>query len=337
MMEENIQVPSKRTGSIVSKILFSAGLILLIAGIVLGSLCYYVQHAMARPGMTFIPPTVNPQPGKDSFKVAFFSDNGMWPLPLRSVAKEIGKRNADFALCLGDFVHPARLETLWFVSREFMDHFRIPVYATPGNHDVYDMEDQNAFSSVFGRRDQCFAYGDTLFILLESAKCALSKDQLTWLDFVLRTERPKYRRCIIATHVPPVTNALFDRRKFRLDEADAAELQKITDAGKVDLIVCGHVHYAMEVPFGKTTVVVLPTSGQSSRNQENPSFGFVMMDFKKDGSIGREVIYCEKDRDKSRFVMLFVKRLNEHAIAFSVALAMMILGTAGIVVSRKSK
>jgi 3',5'-cyclic AMP phosphodiesterase CpdA len=209
---------------------------------------------------------------------------------------------------------------------EFKKKFSIPVYATPGNHDVYNAEDAAAFGTVWGNVNNCFAYGDTLFILLESAKKYISEKQIEFLRTILSLERSKYTRCVIFSHVPPKTIPEFDTSKYRLSEKSAAELQKLLDQYNVDLLICGHVHYEMDILFGKTRLLVIPPSGQASRNKSNPRFGCLQIHFAENGAIKYEFVYVEKNTQKNKLNEFIYYRLNQRSILFCSALFMIILG-----------
>lgn len=201
------------------------------------------------------------------------------------------------------------------------ENFSVPVYATPGNHDVYNEQDEVGFSSVFCDINNCFGYGDTLFIMLDTSRICLDKEQLQYLKFVLDNERSKYRRCVIFTHVPPTVIPEFDKPKYRLKKENAAELRQIVDAGKVDLIVCGHAHCEMDIQWGNTRVLVIPPSGQSSRNRNNPRFGSLQLHFGEDGSIVPEFVYCEGNVSEDALQYFIYRRLNQRSIFFCIAWA----------------
>ena len=303
-----------------------AGSLFLILGILLAAACYYVLYMTARPSEYLAPPAYNPAPGTNDFKVTVFGDWMLHGGAIKKIAAESQQRNASFAVCLGDFVHPAQPSVMKLATGKIKQHFKIPVYATPGNHDVYNAEDTAGFAAVFGNVNNCFPYGDTLFILLESAKVDLTDDQLDFLKFVLANERQKYKRCVVFSHVPPVTIPDFDKPKYRLKKETADKLLKILEEGNVDLMICGHAHHEMDIVLGKTRLLVCPPSGQGSRNKTNPQFGSLQLHFKSDGSIGYEFVYCGTDSSKNKFETFIHRRLNQRAIFFSIALVLILAG-----------
>lgn len=295
-----------------------------LSGFLLAAACYYTLFFTTMPTERMAPPAYNKAPGKNDFKITVFGDWMLYSGAIEKIAAESEKRKSDFAVCLGDFVHPAQPSVLKIAVADLKKTFKIPVYATPGNHDVYNAQDAAGFGGVFGEVNNCFVHGDTLFIMLDSAKIGLNKKQLQFLDFVLKHERPKYRRCVIFTHVPPATIPEFDKPKYRMKKENAAEFQKIVEAGKVDLIVCGHAHCEMDLQWGKTRLLVIPPCGQGSRNRKNPQFGSLQLHFQADGTIKPEFVYCGNDVVKNKWRYFVYRRLNQRSILFCVALALIL-------------
>lgn len=314
-----------------------AGIVFFVAGLLIAAACYYTLYVTTKPAEYLAPPAYNPAPGKNDFKITVFGDWMLHEGAIGKIAAESHRRNAAFAVCLGDFVHPAQPSIMKIAAKKLKKHFKIPVYATPGNHDVYNAEDAAGFAAVFGNVNNCFSYGDTLFILLESAKVGLSDEQLQFLKFVLTNERPKYSRCVVFSHVPPVTIPEFDKPKYRLKKETAEKYLKILEEGNVDLLVCGHVHHEMNIPLGKTRLLVCPPSGQGSRNKKNPQFGSLQLHFMPDGSIKHEFVYCGTEVKGTGFEKFLYRRLNQHTILFSVSLALLLLGGACILLGNAKK
>ena len=311
------------------------GFSLLIAGVLSAAICYYILFFTQTPIPGDMPLTYNPAPQKKDFKITVFGDWMLASGPLDKIAEKADKDGSVFAVCLGDFVKHAKIPLMKLAVESFQKKFKVPVYATPGNHDIYTPEDAAAFSTVWGNVNNCFAYGDTLFILLESAKKHISKAQLNFLDTLLKNERSKYRRCVVFSHVPPKTIPRFDKPKYRQPESSAAELQKIFDRYNVDLMVCGHAHHEMDIPFGKTRLLVIPPCGQGSRNRKNPQFGSLQLHFASDGSIEPEFVYHGSEFSNRSFDEFVYYRLNQRSIFFCFALLMIVSGVVLIILPPK--
>ena len=311
------------------------GCILLVAGLLSAAACYFVLFFTQTPASGAVPLSYNPEPAKTDFNITVFGDWMQAAGPLDAIAQKAQDNKSVFAVCLGDFVKHSKLPLMKLAADAFKEKFRIPVYATPGNHDVYNEEDASAFGSVWGNVNNCFAYGDTLFIFLESARKYITEKQIEFLKTVFKYERPKYRRCVIFSHVPPKTNPEFDTPKYRLSEKSAADLQIIFDQNNVDLMVCGHVHHEMQLSFGKTKLLVIPPSGQGSRNKANPQFGCLQIHFAADGSIRHNFIYVKKSAQRNKANEFIYYRLNQYSAFFCIALFMIISGV--ILISFRTK
>jgi hypothetical protein len=135
---------------------------------------------------------------------------------------------------------------------------------------------------VFGPDHYWFGYGDTLFICLNTA-LGCSDATYRYLHDTLETRRDAYRRCVIFCHVFPTPEYRFD---VSPEENDTEPFRKAIGNHKIDLLVVGHLHRFMETGFGGVRSVVLPSSGQDILDPDDPNYGFVLLEFNADGSIG---------------------------------------------------
>jgi len=327
------------------RILRKTAVVLIIAGAVGMVFCYYMLFYATRPPQPFVQPDFHTRKGSPTFSVAMFSDCGMRLNVVREIGKDLRKDgDPAFVMFLGDMGQAVTLEEWSCVEKVFRNSFgTIPVYGTPGNHDARTERELNAFRLMFGNGQMYWTVGDTLFITLNTAFVKLEPRQLEWLEFVLKQHRAEFRRCVLMTHVPPVNpNPMKRRRSLTPDEAEA--LRKLTDKYHVNMIVCGHVHIftdtdhprpeCKDVKFGKTRLVILPTSGQGSRDPEDGRFGYVRFDFRADGTIGVEPKMLSKDSTKSGLDHFLRAHLNRRTAGFSFSLGVALGGLLLLVSAR---
>lgn len=291
-------------------------------GLLLALCCYLALLLAGFPEAFMAPPVLNPAPQKKDFKVSVFSDWCLRTTPLDKVAADTLQHKADFVLLLGDFAKAEQPSVIRFATELLKKNFTVPIYVTPGNHDIHNSRHKIFYQNIFGHLNNFFSYGDTLFISLETAKEYLTGEQLDFLQAVLKHERPRYRRCVVMTHVPPVLSPQYKYKKSL--KCNVGQLQKIMDSGNVDLMICGHAHCEMELDFGKTKLLVLPASGQTPRNSQNPEFGCLRLHFKEDGTISRKFIYCGTESKKAKFRYFIHKRLNRRGGGFFIACGLML-------------
>ncbi len=273
---------------------------------VFGLSCWESFRALA----PFLPPAGEElRVGSSRFRVAMFGDFADSVSSMEMVAKDIGERKPDFALCLGDMTTEATPSEFRFTQREFKENFTVPLYAVPGNHDYSQLSGLRNYRQIFGQDHYWFGYGDTLFIGFDTSCWTMVESQLQWLETTLRRRRPDFRRCVIVTHVPPFDP--FPGGERHLSENTAAELKTLIDSYRVDLLVTGHAHLYGKAKFGHADWVSLPSAGQGGRKPLAPSFGYVLFDFAETGGIATELRALTRHTGKEHLEYLLIVIIPE--------------------------
>ena len=221
-------------------------------------------------------------PERSRFRVACISDCSGETLALRKICGEANSADVDFSCLPGDLTQARGRAEVYYVGGILKDALRNPYYTVPGNHDVGQPGDLETYCSVFGPGHYWFGYGDTLFICLNTAQ-GCSDATYRYLHDTLEARRNAYRRCVIFCHIFPTPEYRFG---VSPEENDTAPFRKAIGSHKIDLLVVGHLHRFMETSFGGVRAVVLPSSGQDILDPNDPNYGFVLLDFNADGSIG---------------------------------------------------
>ncbi|MCK9611619.1 MAG: metallophosphoesterase [Bacteroidales bacterium] len=134
----------------------------------------------------------------------------------------------------------------------------IASFLTVGNHDLY-FNGWNEFFPRFGASVYYFSVrtpeAADLYISLDSGSGTLGSKQLEWLKNILENERPKYRHCIIFTHVD-----FFRYRHTSSTNPVVEELYILMDLfvkNNVNMLITGHDHQKDVEIFGNTAYITL--------------------------------------------------------------------------------
>lgn len=133
------------------------------------------------------------QPGIDSDKQ--FSDLVTW------INAEHAKHPLDFVIINGDIVHD-KPELLDVVKNRYFNHFKVPFYALPGNHDHADTA---TWKSVFGYDDNySFVKNDVGFVLANTSN--VKGEYICPDNAFLKAELDKLTNktiVFVVLHIPP--------------------------------------------------------------------------------------------------------------------------------------
>jgi len=145
---------------------------------------------------------------------------------------------SEFILHVGDITPSGSkisLETFNNLSKVSL----IPIYTTPGNHDIKEVNDTSNYEQYFGNSEYFFNFSNILFISLNSSTGIFSESSIQFLINILDTypTNPK----IIFTHIP-----LFDPRPDEnhslLSSTQATQILSLISDKNVKAVISGHIH-----------------------------------------------------------------------------------------------
>lgn len=165
--------------------------------------------------------------GPEAFTFAVFGDNrpsdGVMPQPpvFSEIAREVNLIRPDFAVLVGDVIYGyrsdiARLKRQWSDFLSIYNSFEVPVFVAPGNHEMQtedvpesgNLDAQTLYVMNLGRLYYAFAYGNSLFIVLDTdvvgQASEISGEQLEWLKKMLELSR-NYTHTFVFMHKPVVS------------------------------------------------------------------------------------------------------------------------------------
>jgi 3',5'-cyclic AMP phosphodiesterase CpdA len=150
-----------------------------------------------------------------------------------------------FVIVGGDVTQNGRQEDVDEFIR-VRDTFGVPVYVTPGNHDLYD--GGWARTKAFGPSSFTVTLGpDARLVCLDTANGTLGIRQMEWAEEVLRSA--KESTVIVATHMQFFTNDFLETQEYTDPEETAMLLAAYERAG-VDIVLAGHSHRVSGADIG---------------------------------------------------------------------------------------
>jgi 3',5'-cyclic AMP phosphodiesterase CpdA len=163
---------------------------------------------------------------------------------------------------LTDFGRAAEYEHL----RTLIQPLSMPVYLLPGNHD--DRQQMRASFpeySYLGKEgfiQYSVPIGDLQLITLDTvvplaSEGSLCGERLAWLAVEL--EKSRHRPVVVAMHHPPFQTLIGHMDEIGL-LSGAHELEKLLKLfPNVERVICGHLHRAIQVSFGSTLALTVPS------------------------------------------------------------------------------
>jgi len=229
------------------------------------------------------------EPKEDTpFKFLVFGDSqsglpknpeyGPWRTTIQNAYA--ANQDAAFFMMVGDLVEVGQDYTHWKnwydAAKEVIE--KIPNMAVPGNHETYDVPEENHSVLPYYFKEQLrlpgngpnalkghvysFDYGNTHFSVIDSQEQEegqyvpnMLELEAAWLDKDLAATTKQWK--IVLFHKTPYYN-----KAFRSNEKLKAALTPIIDKHHVDLVINGHDHgYSRTYPIYQDTFVDTPAKG----------------------------------------------------------------------------
>jgi len=219
---------------------------------------------------------------QDSFHFVIVGDRTGEATPgvYERVLEEAAATNPALILTLGDTIegeHNATAEAEWLdVERMLAPYKRIPVYLTPGNHDVW-----NAFSADLFRKHSghelhySFDYGRAHFTVLDNSRVeTFTPEELAFLTSDLKAHAAQPLKFVISHKPSWAVSVMMNNPDF--------ELHRIAKQFGVEYVIAGHVHGLFESVLDGVTYISAPSAGgnlRSTRQYEDGWFyGYMQVD-----------------------------------------------------------
>lgn len=184
----------------------------------------------------------------------------------------INKLSPDFVVITGDFVHNRNSEEQIneFKRITAMINSKIPVYYTPGNHDVGQIPDEKSlekYKDNYGPDRFSFTHKGSSFIgfntsLIKAQLLDLEKEQLTWLTQNLQ-ESQQTEHIILFCHYPFFIKTFDEPENYsNITFSDRDLYLKLFDKFNVNAIFSGHLHNNAYGEYGDIQLITTSALGK---------------------------------------------------------------------------
>jgi len=184
----------------------------------------------------------------------------------------INRLRPDFIVITGDFVHRTKdsLQIAEFKRITAKIDSEIPVYYTPGNHDIGhnpESQDIKAYIRDFGYDRFSFKHKGSQFIgfnssLIKANTPYLEQQQYNWLRKKL-SKNKRVRHTILFCHYPFFIKAFDEPENYsNISLENREKYLALFEASKVDAIFSGHLHNNAIASFGEIQLVTTSAVGK---------------------------------------------------------------------------
>jgi len=183
------------------------------------------------------------------------------------VIDKINQLKPDFAINLGDFTFDA-LKPHWNTFERLTSKVQVPYLTVIGNHDMlfgrsYYESRYTRPSPETGLDDYSFDYGNSRFIILDTANYNLTDRQFVWLEKMLQTPLKKF----VFTHTPP-RHGVWDHKLAPTPEV-SARFMGLNEKYKTDFVFLGHIHLYDQRKVGSVNYMVSGGAGAPLDNKDD--------------------------------------------------------------------
>jgi 3',5'-cyclic AMP phosphodiesterase CpdA len=194
-------------------------------------------------------------PAKSEFSFAVIGDSQGHNNVLQVTLETI--RDCEFVIHCGDLT-PSGRNSEYAAVEEALNGSAIPVYTTPGNHDVKD-EGVAEFTGRFGPMQHHFDYGGIRFAFIDTSDLNFTEAQADWLRDVFQGAEER----IVVTHAPCYDP--FGDNHTLWDESCSRFLQ-LADELAFTAVFNGHIHAYDHSVIGQTDFVITGGAGGTLTN-----------------------------------------------------------------------
>jgi Icc protein len=224
----------------------------------------------------------------DSFRFEILGDRTGEAQPgiYEEAWREAAADNPAFVLTVGDTIegyNDATAGAEWTAMEQLLRPWRnIPLYLTPGNHDIWSPASEALFREHAHRAPHySFDYGAAHFTILDNSRTEeFSADELAFLDRDLESH-PSQQLKFVVSHKP---SWLIDAVMGNADSA----IQRLSKKYGVRFVIAGHLHEMLHADLGGVSYVSMASSGGHLRASKKYEDGWFFEHTRVDVS-GNEV------------------------------------------------
>ncbi len=186
------------------------------------------------------------------------------PGAYEQIVTEVERLKPDFVVTVGDMIQgyeddPARLEPQWEEYKSIVSDLSMPIYFTPGNHDISNDGAEEPYRRHIGEPYHSFDVGSLHFVVLDtsrwSSSTSLPSVQLDWLARDLEKNRDAGRTFVLF-HKPFWYGTVSDGKPGILHK-------RFSEFG-VDAVFTGHLHEYFSAEYDGILYTSVGRSGAGS-------------------------------------------------------------------------
>jgi len=191
-------------------------------------------------------------PSKSEFTYAVMGDSQGRNDILSAILPHL--KGCEFALLCGDLT-PSGTDAQLAAVQDVLSASPVPVYTTPGNHDVM-YEGTSNYQDRFGPTQYSFDFGGIRFAVVDSSDLNITDEQVSWTREVLVGAEKK----AVVTHAPFV-DPFGDNHTLFPDSC--ARMLEFVQTDQVDVVFTGHIHAFNHTVIGGTDLIITGGAGGS--------------------------------------------------------------------------
>jgi Icc protein len=220
----------------------------------------------------------------DSFRFVIIGDRTGETEPgvYERVLKGAASQDPAFILSVGDTIEGLRTataETEWQqVEKMLAPYKRIPLFLTPGNHDVWN-EPSAALYRKYSGHDlhYSFDYGRAHFTVLDNSRTeTYTPDEIAFLTDDLKAHAAQPLKFIVSHKPVWAMSVMVNSPNF--------ELHRIAKRFGAQYVIAGHVHGMMHAQLDGVTYISVPSAGGNLRAtkkyEDGWFYGYMVVDVK---------------------------------------------------------
>lgn len=189
-------------------------------------------------------------PDSDSFQFAVMGDSqGHNEILSAALNASLG---CEFIIHCGDLT-PSGRGSEFDALAEVLAETDIPIFTTPGNHDVKDAGDAY-YISRFAPMSYSFEYSGITFAFVDSSDLNISEEEIEWMKTLLSGANRK----VVVTHASTYDPFGYDHT---LDPASCDRFQKFILDEDVDVVFTGHIHAFHQMKAETTDLIITGGAG----------------------------------------------------------------------------
>jgi 3',5'-cyclic AMP phosphodiesterase CpdA len=178
----------------------------------------------------------------------------------------------DFVVITGDFVHNTNSpdQVSEFKRITALIDQKIPVYLTPGNHDIGQTPDEESlrkYHNNYGSDRFSFTHKGSSFIgfntsYIKAGMTGPEQEQFNWLVKKINKSQGKHH-IILFCHYPFFNNAVDEPTAYsNIDLEYRQKYLELFNTNKVEAVFSGHYHNNSIATYGKTQLVTTSALGK---------------------------------------------------------------------------